>query len=377
MALMTAVAVLSVLVPLAQASKINIGQSDSDDDIALYRASIAGVERDAGLGLIDPAEASTMQAEIARRLLASRKISIPAQAEAINLSSRWARIAASLVGLFAVPLFSLGVYSMIGNPDLPDQPIAARLQATPDATDIAMAVAKIEAHLAKEPDDVRGYEVIVPVYLRLKRYEDAANAMGQLLRLQGETADGHANIGEVLVAAANGMVSGPAESHFAKAFVLDQKNPKARYYLAMLAQQKGDSARAKAIWSEMLAEGPQDAPWLGSVKSRIAALEGTSSLFNDSGRNPMPGNDAAGQIAALPQADQQVVIRSMVEGLSARLGEQSVDAEGWLRLIRAWSVLNEPVKARSAFEKARKIFADKPDILARMDGLATELKLGE
>ena len=40
-------------------------------------------------------------------------------------------------------------------------------------------VAQVEAHLAKNPEDGRGWEVIAPVYLRLGRFEDAVKARQQ------------------------------------------------------------------------------------------------------------------------------------------------------------------------------------------------------
>ena len=49
----------------------------------------------------------------------------------------------------------------------------------------------------------------------------------------------------------------------------------------------------------------------------------------------------------------------MVEGLAARLAQNGGDAQGWLRLIRAYSVLHETDKARDALaERARRSAGD-------------------
>ena len=66
--------------------------------------------------------------------------------------------------------------------------------------------------------------------------------------------------------------------------------------------------------------------------------------------------------------DQQAMIRSMVDGLDERLKADGNDLEGWLRLIRARSVLNEADKASAAYKQARTQFKDNPEALAALDG---------
>ena len=46
---------------------------------------------------------------------------------------------------------------------------------------------------------------MAPVYLRLGRFDDAVNARRKILRVNGETAERQADLGEALVAAANGL----------------------------------------------------------------------------------------------------------------------------------------------------------------------------
>ena len=65
--------------------------------------------------------------------------------------------------------------------------------------DVAAAIAKIEAHLVQHPDDGRGYEVLVPVYLQTGRVNDAVHAASAALRLLGPTAERQALYGETLV----------------------------------------------------------------------------------------------------------------------------------------------------------------------------------
>ena len=64
------------------------------------------------------------------------------------------------------------------------------------------------------PNDGTGWEVIAPVYLRLGRFDDAVTARRKALALNGETATRDADLGEALVAAANGVVTDEAKHDF-------------------------------------------------------------------------------------------------------------------------------------------------------------------
>ena len=66
----------------------------------------------------------------------------------------------------------------------------------------------------------------------------------------------------------------------------------------------------------------------------------------------------------------------MVDRLASRLEAQGDDVEGWLKLIRAYSVLAETEKAKKAVTDARKALASQLDDVARIDALAKELNLG-
>ena len=56
--------------------------------------------------------------------------------------------------------------------------------------DLMAAIAKIEAHLAQDPNDGRGYEVLAPVYLRLGRMTTPVKASEAALRLLAKRPNG-------------------------------------------------------------------------------------------------------------------------------------------------------------------------------------------
>jgi cytochrome c-type biogenesis protein CcmH len=87
-------------------------------------------------------------------------------------------------------------------------------------------------------------------------------------------------------------------------------------------------------------------------------------------------SEAAVADPAAAQADERdAAIRSMVDGLAARLESSPRDVEGWTRLMRSRVVLGETEVAATAFRKALDIFKDDFAASSRIMAAATELGL--
>jgi cytochrome c-type biogenesis protein CcmH len=358
-ALLTAAAVISILWPLAKPPRRSL---PGETSAALYKAQLAGIERDEAQSLVAPQDAQAAKAEAARRLMAAAE----APAEPAPAASPRRVWLVSLAVLIFVPALSIFLYAKIGHPELPDAPLAARLETSPARMDLAIAIAKIESHLVQHPDDGRGYEVLAPVYLRMGRAGDAVRAAREALRLLEPSAERQALYGEALVSAANGEVTAEAKQSFEAAAAKDPAAAKPRFFLGLAAAQEGDTLRAKEIWGDLVAKAPQDAPWAQMLRKRIAALGGAPETSQ---------TGVAASIEALPEAGQMNVIRGMVERLATRLAQNGQDLEGWLRLIRSYTVLQESDKARAALTEAKRNLAGDQNAIARIEALARELGL--
>ena len=82
----------------------------------------------------------------------------------------------------------------------------------------------------------------------------------------------------------------------------------------------------------------------------------------------------------LSPEDRTAFIRSMVEGLAARLEEQPDDPDGWLRLARSYAVLGEAEAARGALDRAAPLIEglpagapQRPALLQRLESLRAAL----
>jgi cytochrome c-type biogenesis protein CcmH len=366
-ALLTGLAVFSVLWPLARRPQ---ALDRTEADVAFYRAQIAEIDRDVTLGLSAATDAEAARAEAGRRLLAASQ-----RSEAPGGRGRAAPRVAAVLALVGVPAVALGLYARLGSPDLPDEPLVARHDTGPGA-ELMAAVAKIESHLLAHPEDGRGHEVLAPIYLRLGRPVEAAGAYSAALRLLGETPQRRANYAEALVAAANGTVTAEARESFEQARAEDPKNDKAALYLGLAAEQDGDKALALRIWGDELAHAPADAYWVPMLRARVAQLSGPDAAPAGAAPGiPAPPPAAAAAIAALPANDQQMAIRGMVDRLATRLADQGQDLNGWLRLIRAYSVLKDADKARQALADAKRNLGHDAAARAQIDALARELGL--
>lgn len=365
-AVLTAAAALSVLVPLARARSA-AGLARSEADVAFFKSEEASIARDLERGIIDEKEAEAATAEAARRLLATAAVN-PAKAA----GGQGARRAAAVISLASIAVAGVGLYAWIGAPAYPDQPLLARQVAPPEQMDVMAAVAKIEAHLAQNPNDGRGHEIIAPVYMRIGRFEDAAKAWGEVSRIKGATPERETLRGESLTYANQGKVTSEAMKAFERALEMDPSFAQARFYVGLAAEQAGDKGRAAQIWSSMLAAAEPGAPWVPVVRERLESIGGKAPE-TAAAAGGAPQGEAAAAIAALAPAERQAAIRGMVDSLAARLASDGKDPAGWLRLVRAYTVLKEPDRAKAALADARRALADDEAALKGLDELAREL----
>jgi cytochrome c-type biogenesis protein CcmH len=363
-ALMTAAAIFAVLWPLGRAGRI----AHAGSDLAVYRDQIDEIARDRAAGLIGEPEAEAARIEVSRRLIAA------ADADATmtpRAGAPFRRRAAAAGTLIALPALAAGLYLALGSPQLPGQPLASRAATPIQNRSLDALVAQVEQHLEKNPEDGRGWEVVAPVYMRLGRFDDAVKARRNALRINGANADREADLGEALMAAANGVVTDESKTAFERALSHNPKHNKARFFLGVAAHQDGQAEKAVAIWRDILKDVQPGSPWEGMVRETLARVEGTAP---EQGA-PGPTRDEVAAAGEMSPQDRAAMIRGMVDRLAERLKNDGNDVDGWLRLVRAYTVMGERDKAVSAVADARRALGHDADKLRRLDELVRELKL--
>ncbi len=381
LACLTAIVLLVLLRPLAGPG-ID-GRSADAFDSAVYRDQLGEIELDRARGLIGEEEAEAARVEIARRLFAADSKAVAPG----KISSGTGRAKAATIAVaVALPLLALGLYLAYGSPRLPDQPLAARLQDPSSNQNLEALVARVEARLREHPEEGEGWDAIAPVYMGWQRYSDAADAYGQAIRLLGESAKRLSGQGQALVLANNGVVTEEARAALGRAVELDQGLLEPRILLAIAKEQDGQFQAAIEDWRALLDKAPEDAPWRKMVEQKIATAEahlaGKPVAEAEGPASQVPGPSEKGPTASdvaaaqnMSPADRQAMIETMVGRLAAKLEQDGSDLSGWLKLVRAYSVLDRKDDAVKALARAKTEFSGNTQALQQLDQLAAELGL--
>jgi cytochrome c-type biogenesis protein CcmH len=320
--------------------------SASPRDVEVYKQQLTELEDEQARGLLGSAEAEAARVEISRRILAASERR--GHAATGKMSS-----AAPYVAIGLMTIITMGTYLIYGSPNLPDQPVAARVSPDNQASAEEL-VARVEERLRAHPEDGTGWNVLAPVYLRMGRYADAANALKKAIELLGPTAKRLGDMGEALTMANGGQVSDEAVEAFKQVLTTEPQNDRANFWLAMADEQRGKVAEAKEGYRRLLERDlPDDAK--NVIKERLAGLDQPAS--------------AAPSITG----DQSAMINEMVQGLARRLEADGSDLEGWLKLIRSYTVLGRRDDALAALGRAERQFAGNAEALGQIDKMAKSL----
>jgi len=241
-----------------------------------------------------------------------------------------------------------GAYYFVGRPHL-----AQREANGLNTREVGGLVPFLIQRVRQYPKDARAWRYLGQAYMAANDPRDAAKAFAKLIDLTGQgDAAMDAAYGEALVLANEGAVPPEAEAAFIAALRADPSNAPARFYLGLAKAGHNDRAGAIALWQSLLADTPVSAPLHQLLVDRIAIL--TSQAVGPGGA-PNP--------------------RAMVDMLAARLKADPNDALGWVRLMRAYTVLGETEKAKTALATARKTFAGNADAQTAFDTAAKALKI--
>lgn len=330
LALLTTATVAALLWPLM---RMRLPARDRlSGELAIYRDQLAELERERAAGTLKPAEAAAARTEIERRMLAAGDAATTTAtgtakaARASDAVQKWLPPALSLF----VPLLALGLYLQTGRPGLPAAPFADRGSEHPAPSrqlDVAGLLAEARARLAQDPNDA-----------------EALAALGEGLTLE-----------------AGGSVTQPALEALQRALPARPDDARILYYLGLHEAQSGDSKAAIARWRDLEASSPPDAPWLPMLRAEIARVAKAAGLSvppaappptGPQSATPQPSREQQEAMAQLTPEQRQQAIRSMVEGLAARLADAPQDRAGWLRLANAWKVLGENANAADAYGRA-------------------------
>ena len=230
--LAAAVLALCTLAPAGWALRRRVQvRGRNEAAVALYRAQIVELDREAAEGRIAASDHATAMLELQRRLLAA--------SEAADAASPAPERAPLLLGLVLVPLLAFGLYLIGGRPDLPAQPLKARMaaaearmaQADGAIAQLRAALTTVDPH-SKEA--LEGELMLGNVEASEGRFADAAEAWRKALALRFDPT----------LAAMVADATSRAEGRISPA--------------------------SAALFRQALAAAPPDAPWRSQVEQQLA-----------------------------------------------------------------------------------------------------------
>jgi cytochrome c-type biogenesis protein CcmH len=368
-ATLTAAVAAVLLLPLLRAAAS--AEAPQSHDVEVYRDQLEELKRDEKNGLISGDDANFARAEVARRLLAATDaVKAAAPVQPVKRGNRLAQLAVILI----LPVVGLCLYLRTGNPDVPDAPLAARL-ANP-GNDMNILIARAERQLVTNPEDGAGWDVLAPIYYRSGRIEEAAVAFRNALRILGATPVRLGGYAESLIALSGGLVTNDARDALQKLLAIEPGDPRAQFYLALALKQEGKVPEALAAFEQIVRTSPAGAPWLPLVNDHIAGLKGDTPAAQQAG-TPL-GNPTGEDIAAaqdMSAGDRTAMIEGMVGSLAEKLKSEPKNFEGWIRIIRSYSVLGQKDKATDALKQGLAVFPADGSEGKQLLALAGELGL--
>lgn len=256
----------------------------------------------------------------------------------------------------------------------PDQPVGT----------VEEKIAQLERKLMRAPNDPAGWRMLGWSHFETGDLMRSAAAYRRAAEIEPENAENWSSLGEALQTASTD-VSPEAATAFERALRLDRTDPRARYFVAVQKDLRGQHEPAVADWIALLRDTPPGAPWESDLRRTILQVAEKHKI-DVSGRMPS-GSQATAATAAIPgptpeqlaaassipPGQQSEMVKGMVDRLANRLKREPKDADGWMRLMRARMVLGETEAAREAHQSGLAAFRQDPSTRAKLDRAARDL----
>ena len=168
----------------------------------------------------------------------------------------------------AALLLGLAGYALQGKPDASGNPVRPRAQgATFDAKQ-----AETRAQMGQRFGSGPNWLIAADGAMRAGVPQAAVTYIKSGLKENPRDPDLWVGLGNALIVHNGGMVSPAATYAFQRAADIAPDHPGPPFFMGMALAQSGQFAQARAIWTELLARAPAEAPWRADLEARLAQL---------------------------------------------------------------------------------------------------------
>ncbi|MDA9008911.1 c-type cytochrome biogenesis protein CcmI [Alphaproteobacteria bacterium] len=273
-----------------------------------------------------------------------------------------------LVGLVSLVLI---LFWWVSSPSYTDQALYERMDvrlAKSETVDELDEIATdLEAVVADGNGTGQTYYLLGDTYRRLGRFSEASIKFTQAYEANYAPFQSLMAIAETAIAEQQGGVNDVARQALSKAAELDGKNLRLQFYRGAILAQDGEFDNALGLWENLRAKS-SDPELNRQLDINIQAIK--KGLNGD--QQPGPSQEDIVAAQDMTADDRQSMIEGMVERLAGKLEEDPSDVDGWLRLIRAYLVLEKRTEAEVAIHSLLEQSADHPMGLFMLGKLSAE-----
>ena len=262
-AALLAVAVVAIMVRPLLSRRVQAGVSSDALNTSLYAEQLAELDNDLRAGSITQADFDRASRELKARLVDD------VGGEQAPRSTTQSRATALAVGV-AVPVCALGIYLLVGSPELlrPPPPAEAAQEFTPH--EIEAMVERLAERLKTDPANVEGWMLLARSYAAFGRFKESAEAYATAVKLRPGDAQLLADYADALGMALGRKLEGEPEKLVARALEIDPRNLKALALAGTIAFERKDYNAAAGYWERMLPQLPPDSDDARSIQANVA-----------------------------------------------------------------------------------------------------------
>lgn len=176
--------------------------------------------------------------------------------------SGWAVFGAAL-------LFGLAGYALEGNPGYAGAP----KEPVPVTSEVNFAMIESRREFF-DPNSVPSrFLTVSDAFARKGQFADAANMLSNALQENPKDTEAWVALGNALIEHADGSLTPAALYAYTQAEKLDPENAAAGYFLGIGLLRSGRPEETRAVWADLVAKAPEDAPWKAPLAERLERLE--------------------------------------------------------------------------------------------------------
>lgn len=188
----------------------------------------------------------------------------------------WEAIGAAL-------LLGIAGFSWQARPAQPGSPKEAAEQAKGDGAALVAARKELAKGDGQAPNS---WIVISDAFARNGQYGDAAGVVLGAVEKDPNNADAWLSLANNLVSHAEGALTPAAEYAYRRAAKADPAHPGPAFFMGLALAGSGKLEEGRAMWADLLAHAPADAPWRKDLEERLARLD--AFIAAQSAREPSP-----------------------------------------------------------------------------------------